>query len=179
LVNFIAPKSYANATVIISLVAVSQLFLAVYHVFSVALLIQNRTYDLVWATLFAVATNLLINFTLIPRIGILGAAVATLGAYMILAISTRYQGRNIFPIPIDWSRMGKLFLSSGIELILMFFIEIIPTTHIIIFVLKALCLMSFPLILIAVGFISFAQSKEIFSLGKGIINKRLVKDKGN
>jgi len=179
LVNFIAPKSYSGAMVIISLVAVSQLFLAVYHVFSVALLIKNRTYDLVWATLFAVATNLLINFTLIPRIGILGAAVATLGAYMVLAISTRYQGRNIFPIPIDWSRMGKLFLSGGIELILMFFIEIIPAGHVIIFGLKAFCLMAFPLILIAAGFISFAQSKEIFSVGKGIISKRMVKARGN
>jgi O-antigen/teichoic acid export membrane protein len=177
LVSIIAPASYAGALNIVSWVAVSHLFLGVYHVFSIGPMVMNKTRNLAWVGLSAAGINLLLNFLLIPSIGILGAAIATFVSYFALVVLTYLVGRHILPIPIDWMRLGKLSLTSGLIVLGILAVEQLSIISWIRIVLKAFGLLLFPMMLLITGFVSRAQGKELMDLGKSMMNKRFVKGK--
>jgi len=175
LIHTIAPVAYSQAVTVVGWVAASQLFLAAYHIFSVGPMYMNKTRSLVWIALVAAGINLLLNFVLIPRIGIVGAAIATFVGYLVLAVLTYNLDNRIMPIFIDWKRLSRLLLSSGLILLITWAVDnlmINPWTKI---GFKALGLLLFPVILFLVGFVSRAQGKEILELGKSMVNKRMGK----
>ena len=70
----------------------------------------------------AALINLGANFVLIPRYGILGAAMATLGAYAALAVTIHTRARREFHFTLDGGFAIKvLFASAGMGLLLWFF----------------------------------------------------------
>ncbi len=66
----------------------------------------------VWVALFAAGINLLLNLYWIPRIGILGAAYATVVAYTAGFILSWYLGRRVFVLPAPPPESGKVLLAS-------------------------------------------------------------------
>lgn len=176
LINLIAPASYSEAVTVVGWVAASQLFLAAYYIFSIGPMTMNKTRDLVWAALAAAGVNLLLNFILIPQIGILGAAIATFVGYLILAVWTHSISRRVIAISIDWKRLSKLLLSSGLIILVTLAIDNLMITPVTKITFKALGLLLFPVILLLVGFISRAQSKEILELGKSMVSKKKMKE---
>ncbi len=62
--------------------------------------------------LLAAASNLLLNFLLIPRIGYWGAAVSTLATYLFAYIYAWYKCGKIIPISLRFSHLAKIFLAS-------------------------------------------------------------------
>jgi len=177
LVNLIASPSYADAVIVVSWVAASQLFLAVYLVFSIGPMIMDKTHRLAWVALFAAGINLLLNFMLIPLIGILGAAIATFAGYLVLAIMTHLISKPIFTLPMDWRRLIRLFLANGLVLFSIFIIENFSTDYWAKIVLKMLGLSLFPIMLLLIGFVTYAQGKEIFDLVKSMMSKKFMQNK--
>jgi O-antigen/teichoic acid export membrane protein len=178
LVSFIAPASYAGAVVTVGWVAVSQLFLAVYHIFSIGPMVKNNTRDLAWTAMLAGAVNLLLNFILIPLIGILGAAIATFIGYFTLTVLTYFAARRVFTLAVDWKRMFRLVLASvliGFGLSIVEGYSVHPWTRM---AIKIIGLSFFPIILLLVGFINQAQGREILNLGISIINKKILQKRG-
>ena len=55
----------------------------------------------------AAILNLGLNFLFIPKLGILGAALATLLSYLSLPILTKLYTNRLLPIDYDWSRLSK------------------------------------------------------------------------
>jgi O-antigen/teichoic acid export membrane protein len=53
--------------------------------------------------------NVLVNFALVPYLGITGAAVATLAAYVVMAGYLYYESNKVYPVPYEWKRIGLLF----------------------------------------------------------------------
>ena len=69
-----------------------------------------------WAPLFwgsGFIVNLLMNFILIPRFGIYGAAYATLLAYFTMSIMLIYKNQTWLPIQYKIRKLGFFFLFSG------------------------------------------------------------------
>ena len=46
--------------------------------------------------------------------GIMGAAIATLAAYIVMALAIYRVSQKAYPIAYDWSRVIKLFLIIGV-----------------------------------------------------------------
>src|SRR5262249_26454802 len=57
----------------------------------------------------AATTNILCNLILIPRFGSMGAALATLIAYVLLAGATYVVNQRIYPIPFEMWRFAIAF----------------------------------------------------------------------
>ena len=169
IVSIIAPVSYANASIIVGWVAASQLFLAAYHVFSIGAMISNKPVELAWAALSAAGLNLLLNFLLIPYIGILGAAIATLVGYTGLAMITYLIGKRSFNLSVDWTRIGKLILVDGLVLLTMLAVENLPITAWLQLAFKLLGLLAFPFLLLLVGFISMNQIRGTLDIVKNTL----------
>jgi O-antigen/teichoic acid export membrane protein len=76
----------------------------------------------------ALVTNVLINMILIPKMGILGASVATFLSNIVLAFWTTAAGKKYFPYVFPWRATAKIVLAtlmmSIFLLIILYYIEV-------------------------------------------------------
>lgn len=77
----------------------------------VGLYLRSRTGLLAWTSLASVAATLVLNAVLIPRWGITGAALATLGAYLLRFALTYAFSQAWYPIRYPWGRVSVLGLT--------------------------------------------------------------------
>ena len=66
--------------------------------------------------IFAVgaAVNVGLNFLLIPPFGLIGAALATIAAYALIAAGSLLVGRRLYPLPFSGSASGKILLACAV-----------------------------------------------------------------
>lgn len=83
LVNVLFGDSYSNAAAIIPIVALGQLLMALSEYFAKGFQLTRQTSTLFQITLIAACVNVLANLALIPWLGIMGAAIATVIAYSV------------------------------------------------------------------------------------------------
>jgi O-antigen/teichoic acid export membrane protein len=56
----------------------------------------------------AAAVNVVLNVILIPPYGMMGAAVATVAAYVVLFVGMALNAQRVFPTPYQWRRVATL-----------------------------------------------------------------------
>ena len=57
----------------------------------------------------AAVLNVALNLILIPEYGMIGAAVATIGAYGTLFVAMAWKAQRIYPVPYQWRRVATAF----------------------------------------------------------------------
>lgn len=85
LIHIVGSGNYSESVVIMQLVAAALVFHGVYQMLLLPLFYRETTHLVSITTGIAFAMNVFANVLLIPRLGILGAALATLFAYMAAA----------------------------------------------------------------------------------------------
>ncbi len=112
---FIRRPEYWIAIDIVPIVLLANLFLGIYHNLSVWYKLTDRTSFGMYISLVAALATIVLNIGLIPRIGFIGAAWATLFAYGGMALASYVLGRKYYPIPYALGRiLGYLLLSIGL-----------------------------------------------------------------
>ena len=107
----------------------------------------------------AALVNVALNIVLIPRYGMMGAAVATLAAYVALFAGMWLRSRRIFPVPYQWRRLLTLAAVAAGMTILGREIGSLP-------VAIALSL-AYPFVLLPLGFYQPAELKRLRRLVPG------------
>lgn len=110
LVRLMAPVEWAPAADVTAVVAFGSAAQGAALMFASGLYLRRRTRLMPVLTLTAAAANLLLNLMLIPRIGIMGAAWATLGAYGILAFLTALAAQREGVLQLDLVRVALVGL---------------------------------------------------------------------
>jgi O-antigen/teichoic acid export membrane protein len=75
--------------------------------------VRKRTGLLPWMTGIAAAVNAVANLILIPRYGFVGAAWATLGAFVVLLVVTLRAGSAVFRVDWPWARVLRPALGAA------------------------------------------------------------------
>jgi len=114
--------------------------------------------------IFASILNLLFNYLLIPRYGMVGASVATSLSFLCILIGYFVFLKRVYPIPFKYFKFIFAFIVSGIVYYISTFIQLGVLQSI---VFKLLIVLMFPTILIISGYFSKIE------LQKG---KRLIFD---
>jgi O-antigen/teichoic acid export membrane protein len=98
---------------IVPLVALSALFWGIYVVVMHILVLvkKMRILALIWG--ISALVNLGLNIAIVPRVGILGAAITTLIAYGLALGLTTYYSFKEFKFPIDWRFVIKSLIASA------------------------------------------------------------------
>lgn len=91
--------------------------------------IEGRTGPMVGYAFAAAALNLILNFTLIPRVGYIGAAYATLAAYVFYTASLTRLGRRVYPWKIDGRRTARLVIWVSLGLMIIAGLRILLTQY--------------------------------------------------
>lgn len=97
---------------VISLVGIAFLFTGMDQFFRNILMLQERTGTLFLVLVPLSILNLILNFLLIPRFGILGAAIATMVSMFLKAIALYLQSVREFKYQLDFNLMGRVVLAS-------------------------------------------------------------------
>ncbi len=78
------------------------------------ILLAGKTHIAVWLLGASAALNIILNLILIPRMGIVGAAIATLVAYTVLGILTLAVTRRYLKFNLNLLFIAKSILASGV-----------------------------------------------------------------
>ncbi len=109
-ISVAADPSYGEAYKFVSLLLIAYIFNGIYVYVQFGLHLENKTKYLALATLSAAAISLACNLSLIPFIGIWGAAIASTIAYGYLMIFTHLKSQPLYPVPYETGRLFKMAL---------------------------------------------------------------------
>lgn len=112
------------------------------------------------------ALNILLNILLIKRFGVMGAAYATMLAFLALWIISMLNSQWLYPIPIEIRRLIKLAVVTGGIYAVSRYIE---GTLFMALAMKSLIMVIFPILLFMIGFFrseELKKAKDLFGVLK-------------
>jgi O-antigen/teichoic acid export membrane protein len=98
------PEFYAGSRVV-GVLAFALVAYAAYVVMAIGVGRARRTQFNWVITGLAAALNVVLNLVLIPPYGMMGAAVATAGAYALMFVLMTWYAQRVFPTPYQWRRV--------------------------------------------------------------------------
>ena len=105
-------ERYWIAIQIVPIVLLANLFFGIYHNLSVWYKITDRTQIGMYISVGGALATIGLNVCLIPSIGFMGAAWATLLTYGAMATVSYLLSRRYYPIPYDMGRLALYLLTS-------------------------------------------------------------------
>ena len=136
---------------------------------NVALNIKGRT-ELNAPIIIVVAiSNLGLNYLLIPRFGMMGAALATIISYVALLVVEVMVNQRVWRLPLEYGRMLKLALAWGI----VYSVSLLIASGSVWLDggLKALLLLTFPVLLFVLGFFEDSELHAIRRVAQSLLRR--------
>ncbi len=99
-----------NGLQIVPIILLAYLFNGMYVNFQAGLYIEEKTKYFSVVTGLGAIVNVFVNFILIPPLGIMGAALATLVSYVIMAFTLFLFSQKVYSIKYDYEKISKLLL---------------------------------------------------------------------
>jgi O-antigen/teichoic acid export membrane protein len=106
LVDVLATEEFAEASRVVGLLAFAAVAFGAYIVIAIGSGRARRTQFNWVVTGAAAALNVTLNLLLIPRYGMIGAAVATVAAYAVMFLGMAWWSQHVYPVPYQWRRVG-------------------------------------------------------------------------
>lgn len=93
---------YFDSHILFFWICTATFFVCINHLYTRVFELKNATGKILWISLIAATSNIIINIILIPRYGYIGAAVSTLLAYLIQVSLSYYEAHKLmqFRIPV-------------------------------------------------------------------------------
>ena len=118
--TFYGPEFW-GAVGIVPVIALGYVFDAVYIVQLPGVFRLERSNWVAITRAAGAFSNILLNFILIPYLGAMGAALATCGSFLLMAVFFYFVNRRIYPIPYEWWRLLRIALLMASVYILSWF----------------------------------------------------------
>ncbi|MEO7923969.1 MAG: oligosaccharide flippase family protein [Chitinophagaceae bacterium] len=108
--NFLSRGEFNEAWKLLPLICLAQIFIKIYF-FMPGFAIKRKTIFILYLSLGGTAINIILNYLLISKFGLQGAAIATsLGALFFL-VAYSIISLKLYPIPFNWFR---IILCAGV-----------------------------------------------------------------
>ena len=113
-VAVLSTPEYAAATSVVLMLMLSVVLQGVFYIFQINVSLTNKTYLVPPVVFLSVGVNTLLNFLLIPRYGMQGAAVSTVVSFFTLAAVILVVGHRHYPIRYEWKKIALLLASAAL-----------------------------------------------------------------
>lgn len=116
LVGLIAPPEFAASAPVVPWVAAAYVLYGWQLCAQAGILLSGRSTVYARATLCALGAHVVLLLLLVGglRWGALGAAMATLGGYGLLALLTVAGSQRLYRVPYDWTALARLIAGAGL-----------------------------------------------------------------
>jgi O-antigen/teichoic acid export membrane protein len=105
IVDWLAAPAFETSSRVVGPLAFSTVAFAGYVVVAIGVGRARRTQFNWVVTGAAAAVNVALNLLLIPRYGMMGAAIATIAAYSTMFAGMAWWAQRIYPVPYQWRRV--------------------------------------------------------------------------
>ena len=113
---FLGDKAYYQALSIVPVILMANLLLGIYNNLSIWYKLTDKTHYGMYISLWGAATTVLLLGLLIPQIGFMGAAWATLAAYGSMMLLSYCIGQKYYAVPYDLKNCSfYLILGAGMS----------------------------------------------------------------
>jgi O-antigen/teichoic acid export membrane protein len=104
---------YLQGLFIVPILMLAKIFLGIYYNLSVWYKLTNKTMTGAIITLIGAVLTILVNYLLIPYLGYLACAIATVVCYGSMMVISFIQGQKHYPIPYD-IKNGSLYIAIAV-----------------------------------------------------------------
>ncbi|MDZ7724409.1 MAG: polysaccharide biosynthesis C-terminal domain-containing protein [candidate division KSB1 bacterium] len=156
-------KEFWSATQVVPLIFLAYIFYAAYLNFLIGIYVHKKTKYLPWITFAGMSANVITNITLIPVLGMMGAAWARLAAYMVMSFTLYWVTRKLYYVRYEWGRIIKLAAVVAVFFVLMRWQPVYANT-----LLKAGIFLLYPAALYISGFFQ----RDELDLIKGVLQRK-------
>lgn len=98
-IQLFATQQYLGASKIVGLLTFSYVMIGLTYIAAIGLAIVKTSTPTGVAVTFAAGLNIILNFLLIPSMGMMGAAIATLISQSIVPVYLFWRSQQMYPIP--------------------------------------------------------------------------------
>jgi O-antigen/teichoic acid export membrane protein len=161
-IEIVAHRSYYGATTVVPLFVISYVLSATAKGVNVGLMIDKRAH---WNAIIVVVTaclNLALNFALIPRYGMYGAAVSTIASFAFMNWFRWYMSTRFYPVSYEWGRIAKLIAAAGIVYFAATLVT--PESPIVSLIGRFSIAICYPLVVACTGFFDVKERSRILAL---------------
>jgi O-antigen/teichoic acid export membrane protein len=110
---FLRRPEYREGLAVVPVLLLANLFLGVYYNLSVWFKLTDKTYYGTYIGAGGAVLTIVLNFLLIPVLGYMGSALATLACYFLMAVLCWRLGERHFPVPYPMGRLGLWLLLAA------------------------------------------------------------------
>lgn len=112
LVALITAPAYHQAYRVIPVLTAGYMFYAMYVVSAPGIMFEKKPQYLSVVTVCSAGANLLFNLLLVPRLGMMGAAVSGLVTYALMFLGTHFISTKLHPLGWENRRIALVFLTA-------------------------------------------------------------------
>ncbi|MFA6473166.1 MAG: polysaccharide biosynthesis C-terminal domain-containing protein, partial [Candidatus Latescibacterota bacterium] len=123
LFHIYAPKFPVGLADIIPYVAIAYILDGFYLIMIAGIFIREKTIYLPLATAAGAAVNVILNIIIIPMLGITGAAIATIVAYMAMVAVLYVISKRVYRVDYEFGRLGIVCIVTAFAAMLPEFIS--------------------------------------------------------
>ncbi|MEE9430470.1 MAG: oligosaccharide flippase family protein [Melioribacteraceae bacterium] len=99
---------------IVPIILLAYIFHGLYVNFTAGIYLEEKTKYLPAITGVGAVVNIISNFVLVPKIGIMGGALATLFSYVVMSIGIYFVAQKFYKVKYEYALVGKVFLIIAI-----------------------------------------------------------------
>ena len=155
----ISAPAYHGAYKVVPLILLSYVLWGSFLQVEIGILLKKKTRYIAYVVAVSAGVNLALNFFLIPRIGIWGAAFSTLASFGITTVLTYVISNRIYRVQYQFARIFKLL---ALALVLYLASLGISTDSVLSSILvKSLLVLSFPFCLLLLRFYTAPELRKI------------------
>lgn len=110
--KLLVDESYYGGLTIVPVILMANLFYGIFFNLSIWYKLTDRTGDAGWVSVGGAAITLIMNIILIPKMGYMGSAWATLVCYFAMMLVSYVWGNKVYPIPYNIGRISLYILAT-------------------------------------------------------------------
>lgn len=147
--HYLIHPDYWRGLSIVPVILLSYVFTGLSVILVAGIYIEKRTRILPYTAGIGAVVNIVANFLLIPPLGMMGAAYATLLSYLAQAATLYLIVQKFYYVPYEFSRLGKLGLSTAVVFVMFLFLGGTNSSP---FVLRIILVVGFPVLIFVMKF---------------------------
>ncbi|MDO8578022.1 MAG: polysaccharide biosynthesis C-terminal domain-containing protein [Dehalococcoidales bacterium] len=124
LLQILTTSDFLAGREVVFLLALGGVFLGLYQLNINPILVDHRSKWLPLVTSTAYLTSVALNFVLVPRMGILGAAISNCVSFLVIAVVTTVWVKNAILFSLNLSYLGKVAAAAGAMLLSLTFFKV-------------------------------------------------------
>ncbi|MBC8182064.1 oligosaccharide flippase family protein [candidate division KSB1 bacterium] len=163
IIVLVSTSAYLPGAKAIPLVALAYIFYGIYYIVDIGVLLKVKTIYYTIITGIGAAVNIGLNIVMIPKIGMIAAAINTAIAYFLIMTLMYFISKKLYPVSYEKKRLLKIFSLGCVIFIIGYTVSFESTLINVTF--KILVIICYP---VGLYLMKFFRSTEI-AAGKKII----------